>query len=73
VLLAVTLPFAVGVITVTDCDPVFVTLPAVIEAEIVEFPFATPDTTPDAASTVATAVFAEDQTGAAAPENVAPF
>jgi hypothetical protein len=69
---AVTLPLAVGVDTVIDCDPDLVMLPAVIDAEIVEVPFATPVTTPVAASTVAATVFDDDQEGAAAPENVAP-
>jgi hypothetical protein len=48
-------------------------LPAVIDAEIVEVPFATPVTTPLAASTVAAAILDDDQVGAGAPANVAPF
>ena len=43
------------------CDPDLVTLPTVIDAEIVDVPFATPVTTPEAASTVAAAVFDDDQ------------
>jgi len=58
--------------TVIVCDPDLVMLPAVIDAEIVDVPFAWPDTTPVAASTVAAAVFDDDQVGAAAPANGAP-
>src|SRR3569623_1102980 len=50
---AVTPAVALGVFTVTCCDPEWVTLPTVIDAVIVGEPFATPVTTPVAASTVA--------------------
>jgi hypothetical protein len=49
-----------------------VMLPTVIDAEIVEVPFATPLTTPVAALTVAAAAFDDDQVGADAPANMAP-
>jgi hypothetical protein len=69
---AVTLPVAEGVLTAIDCDPVCVTLATVIEAVIVEDPFATPVTTPVAGSTVAAAVFDDVHVAAGAPANVAP-
>jgi hypothetical protein len=72
-LVAVTLPLAVGVTTVTCVVPVWVTLPDVIDAVIVELPFATPVTTPVAGSTVAFVRSLDVQVAAGAPAKVAPF
>jgi hypothetical protein len=70
---AVTPAVGVGVVTVTGCEPVWLTLPTVIDAVIVGVPLATPVTTPVAASTVAFVSSLELQTAAGAPENAAPF
>jgi len=68
----VTLAVEDGVLTTIVCDPVWVTLPTVIDAVIVDDPLATPDTTPVAASTVATTVLEDVHVAAGAPEKIAP-
>jgi hypothetical protein len=70
---AVTLPFADGVTTETCCDPVWVVLPDVIDAVIVDTPFATPETVPVAGSTVALVGSLDIHVAAGAPGNVAPL
>src|SRR5664279_243475 len=70
---AVTLPVADGVITASPCEPVCVTLPIVIDAEMVELPFATPVTRPVVALTVATVRSDEEHVTPVDPGKVAPF